>query len=76
MHSLFKRPFKPLNTLPLRAFSSGIDPTKNYYRILKLNERATEEDVKKNFRRLALFYHPDRNRGFHTEKFKLVNEAY
>jgi len=23
-----------------------------------------------------MFYHPDRNRGFHQEKFKLVNEAY
>ncbi len=23
-----------------------------------------------------MFYHPDRNRGFHQEKFKLLNEAY
>ena len=63
----------------MRAFSKRfgeIDPQKNYYRILKLKEDASQQEVKKNFHRLAMFYHPDRNKGLHQEKFKLVNEAY
>jgi curved DNA-binding protein CbpA len=43
---------------------------------MKLKEDASQQEVKKNFHRLAMFYHPDRNRGLHQEKFKLINEAY
>ena len=58
-----------------RSFSS-FDPSKNYYRVLKLSPKATPEEIKQNYLRLAKFYHPDRNSGFHAEKFKQVNEAY
>ncbi|MDI6617411.1 MAG: molecular chaperone DnaJ [Clostridiales bacterium] len=51
---------------------------KDYYAVLGLDKNATEEDIKKAFRKLALKYHPDRNRGDKSaeEKFKEVNEAY
>ena len=50
----------------------------DYYRILELPRTATQSDVKKRYRRLALRTHPDVNRGSKAaeEIFKLVNEAY
>ena len=51
---------------------------KDYYKILGLNKDATEEEMKKAYRRLALLYHPDRNHGNKEaeEKFKEIGEAY
>lgn len=51
--------------------------TKDYYAILGLPRGATDEQVKKAFRKLAMDYHPDRNQNPEaTEKFKEINEAY
>ncbi|HEU5393561.1 MAG TPA: DnaJ domain-containing protein, partial [Candidatus Methylomirabilis sp.] len=54
------------------------DPEKEYYPILGLNEDASPEEVRKAYRKLALHYHPDRNRGDATaeERFKAISEAY
>lgn len=51
---------------------------KDYYQILNVDRNATEEEIKKAYRRLALKYHPDRNPGDKEaeEKFKEINEAY
>ena len=49
--------------------------TKNYYEILGLDKNASEEDVKKAFRKLAHKYHPDK-KGGDEKKFKEINEAY
>lgn len=49
-----------------------------YYEILEVSKNATQEEIKKAFRRLALKYHPDRNPGDSEAevKFKKINEAY
>jgi curved DNA-binding protein len=51
---------------------------KDYYSILGVAKGATEEEVKKAYRKLAVKYHPDKNAGNKEaeEKFKEVNEAY
>jgi molecular chaperone DnaJ len=55
-----------------------MDVAKDYYEILGIDKGATEEDVKKAFRKLAIKYHPDKNQGDKEaeEKFKEINEAY
>ena len=50
---------------------------RDYYEILGVPRDAAGEEVKKAFRKLALEYHPDRNKNAGAEeKFKEVNEAY
>ncbi len=50
---------------------------KNYYAILEVNRKSSDQDIKLNFRRLAKEYHPDKNKEpAAEEKFKDINEAY
>lgn len=50
---------------------------KDYYRLLGVSKNATEEDIKKAYRRLALRYHPDKNRApGASERFKEITQAY
>jgi molecular chaperone DnaJ len=50
---------------------------RDYYDVLSIARDASEEDIKKAFRKLALEFHPDRNRSEGAEgRFKEVNEAY
>ena len=52
---------------------------KDYYRILGVPENASDGEIKKAYRKLAMQYHPDRNSGnekWANEKFKEINEAY
>ena len=51
---------------------------KDYYSILGVNKTASADRIKKQFRKLALKYHPDRNQGNKAAeaKFKEISEAY
>jgi hypothetical protein len=50
---------------------------KKYYDILNISENSTKEEVKKAYKKLALQYHPDRNKHPNaTEIFKKISEAY
>ncbi|NLS44478.1 MAG: molecular chaperone DnaJ [Firmicutes bacterium] len=53
-------------------------PKKDYYEILNVDRNASQDEIKKAFRRLARKYHPDANRDDPSaeEKFKDINEAY
>lgn len=48
---------------------------KNYYDLLGIAKGASEDEIKKAFRKLAQKYHPDKNKG-DDSKFKEISEAY
>jgi molecular chaperone DnaJ len=51
---------------------------KDYYQILSVSRGASEEEIKKSYRKIAMQYHPDRNPGNREaeENFKIASEAY
>ena len=51
---------------------------RDYYQVLNVSKQASDSELKKAYRQLAMKYHPDKNPGDHTaeEKFKEAAEAY
>eukprot|EP00887_Chlorella_sp_A99_P005312 scaffold1.g5312.t1 len=54
--------------------SRGPVDNQRYYKVLGVNQNATDSEIKKAHRKLALQYHPDK--GGDEEKFKEINEAF
>ena len=49
--------------------------SKNYYEVLGVPKDASEQDIKKAYRKLALKYHPDKNSAPDAEEKFKVNES-
>src|SRR5215510_3732602 len=51
---------------------------KDYYKILGVERKASADDIRSAYRKLAMKYHPDKNPGDKKaeDKFKDINEAY
>lgn len=54
---------------------NDVDPNKDYYNVLGVNDKSSGEEIKKAYRKLSLQHHPDK-KGGDAEKFKELNEAY
>ena len=52
--------------------------SKDYYNILNISKDASLDEIKKSYRKLALKYHPDKNKDNEesTKKFQEITEAY
>lgn len=50
----------------------------DYYKVLNVNKNASQDEIKRAYRKLAMKFHPDQNQGDKEaeEKFKQINEAY
>ena len=51
---------------------------RDYYDILGVSRNSSDYEIKKSYRKLAMKYHPDKNKGDEKAeiKFKEINEAY
>ena len=59
------------------TFSNFCEAKKDYYKVLGLEKGASDKQIKKAFRKLALKYHPDKNPDVDTSKqFREIAEAY
>jgi DnaJ-class molecular chaperone len=58
--------------------SSRVIRAEDYYQLLGVDRNAPADEIKKKYRKLAMKYHPDRNKGDKNaeEKFKKISKAY
>lgn len=60
------------------GYNSAVVATKDFYKVLGVDKKSSQDDIRKAFRKLARQYHPDANKGdAEAEKrFKEISEAY
>jgi curved DNA-binding protein len=65
-------------TCDLGGDNNSIMDYKDYYKILGVDRKASTDDIRKAYRKLAMQHHPDKNPGDKKaeDKFKEINEAY
>jgi len=59
-----------------KRYMMDVDPSKDYYKILGLDQNATEKQIKEAYFKLAKKHHPDLNQGKTTDTFKEMTNAY
>ncbi|KAF8110245.1 hypothetical protein N665_0086s0082 [Sinapis alba] len=59
-------------------FDFNFDNYKDHYKVLELNSEASDDEIRSNFIRLALKWHPDKlkEEDSATSRFQEINEAY
>jgi curved DNA-binding protein CbpA len=63
--------------LNIRNYHKNIDYSINFYQLLGLTNKASENEIKTSYRKLAKQYHPDANKDMNAiEKFKEITSAY
>ena len=67
---------RPLEKYPVEM--TAVMAKRDYYEVLGVSKGASEDEIKKSYRKLAMKYHPDRNPDDKSaeEKFKEASEAY
>jgi hypothetical protein len=78
MSPTFQLPTCILDKNPHQRIILFVPTKRDYYEVLGIDRSASEDEIKRAFRKLAKQYHPDTNSGDTSaaEKFKEANEAY
>merc|ERR1712008_665601 len=73
---LYNASFEIIYHLPFLQYSIQT-MSKDYYKVLGVSKGASDDEIKKSYRKLAMKYHPDKNSSPGAEeKFKEIGEAY